>query len=240
MSRAGLSISVAAMTLRHANGTVALDRVSLELGEGSICAIMGASGSGKSSLLATIGGRAMACQGRILLGGTLLLPQTLPGLRPMIGQVYQDHRLVRQSSVLANVLAGAAATLPLWRVLTDRYPTDLVERAGYLLDLLGLDESFLSRRLDSLSGGQAQRVGIARALIGGPRLILADEPVASLDPPTALRALRAISSVARETGATVVCALHQPDLAASFAQRIIHLQKGRIVSADGSVGRDAA
>lgn len=228
MNGTGLSISASGLTLRHATGDPVLDGAAVEIAAGSVCALFGPSGSGKSSLLAALGGRLMPCRGRILLGETLLDRRSVARLRPAIGQAYQDNRLVMQATVLANVLAGLAPATPLWRVVTRRFATTQVDRAVDLLDRLGLDASLHHRRAGSLSGGQAQRVGVARALAGRPRLILADEPVANLDPQTARLVLDVIAHEARTRGTTVVCALHQPELATTFADRVLMLHEGRI------------
>lgn len=227
---AGMGVNIAGLSARHPDGTEALDAVDLDIAPGTFCAVMGPSGSGKSSLLATIGGRLNPRNGTIRLDGVELGPRTLPRLRPCIGQVFQDHRLVAQASALANVLAGAAPSLPLWRIVSGQYPAPLVARARDLLRSLGLDDACHGQRAGALSGGQAQRVGIARALVGNPALVLVDEPVSSLDPATARQALQVIAACAAQSGATVICALHQPDLAASFAGRIIEVDRGQIVA----------
>ncbi len=142
--------------------------------------------------------------------------------------------------MLANVAAGAAPDLPLWRALSGHFPKVVMERAAMLLEALGLEQALLPRPASTLSGGQAQRVGIARALIAKPRLVLADEPVASLDPEAARRTLAVLADYARESGATVISALHQPDLAETFANRTLVLDHGRTVSCATSPGLAAA
>jgi phosphonate transport system ATP-binding protein len=218
------------LSLRHASGVLSLDAVSFSLAEGDFCAVQGASGAGKSTFLGILGGHMVPSSGRIFVDGHLFNAETLGRLRPHIGQVYQDHRLVGQASVLANIAAGTAAKLPLWRALCDVFPKPIRKRAAELLNALGMDEAMLDRPASTLSGGQAQRIGIARALIGKPRLVLADEPVASLDPETARLTLTLLADCARESGATVICALHQPDLAVAFANRRLVLDNGRLVS----------
>lgn len=226
-----MRIDVSGLTLRRPSGVFSLDAVSFSLNERDFCAVRGTSGAGKSSLLAILGGHIAATSGRVFLDGSCLSPRSLTRLRSQIGQVYQDHRLVRQASVLANIAAGLAPALPLWRVLSGHFPKHIKQRATVLLDALGLDEALLLRPVSTLSGGQAQRVGIARALIARPRLILADEPVSSLDPDTAYRTLTVLSDYARASGATVICALHQPELAAAFANRTLVLDQGRTADA---------
>ena len=222
-----MRIDVSGLTLRRPSGVLSLDAVSFALGEGDFCAVRGTSGAGKSSLLAILGGHIVPTSGRVFVDGYCLSPGSLPQLRPQIGQVYQDHRLVPQASVLANIAAGSAPTLSFWRALSGHFPKRIQQRAAMLLNAFGLDEAMLLRPVATLSGGQAQRVGIARALIAKPRLILADEPVSSLDPATAHKTLKVLADYARESGATVVCALHQPDLATAFASRTLVLDQGR-------------
>ncbi len=235
-----MRVEISDLTLSHASGPLSLDAVSFSLEEGSLCALQGMSGAGKSTLLGLIGGHIAPSSGRIFIDGLVLNPATLARVRPQIGQVYQDHRLVRQASVLANIAAGLAPTLPLWRALTHTFPAAVEARAATLLDALGLETTLLRRPASTLSGGQAQRVGIARALIAKPRLVLADEPVASLDPQTARQTLSVLADYARDHRATVICALHQPELVATFATHTLNLDQGRLVSSVSNAGIVAA
>ncbi|MCX7283739.1 MAG: ATP-binding cassette domain-containing protein [Novosphingobium sp.] len=226
MSGTGFSISVRDLSLRHGNGDVVLTGAAVEVAPGTICALLGASGSGKSSLLAALGGRLAPVAGQVLIGGRPMISRSRRRVQARIGTTYQDHRLVAQATVLDNVLAGLAPHVPWWRCATGRYAPAHLTRATDLLERLGLHAALHHRRAGSLSGGQAQRVGIARALVARPSLLLADEPIASLDPQTARDVLALIAREARESGATVVCALHQPELAATFADRILTLHEG--------------
>lgn len=235
-----MRVETSGLTMCQASGVLSLDAVSFSLAEGSFCALQGASGAGKSTLLSLLGGQITPTQGRVFIDGHLLNPNTLARLRPQIGQVYQDHRLVRQASVLANIAAGLAPTLPLWRALTQSFPAPVKARAARLLEALGLEPTLLLRPASTLSGGQAQRVGIARALMAKPRLVLADEPVASLDPQTARLTLSVLADYAREHHATVICALHQPELVATFATHTLNLDQGRLVSTASHAGIMAA
>lgn len=228
------------LTLQQASGVLSLDAVSFALDEGSFCALQGMSGAGKSTLLGLLGGHVAPTGGRIFIDVHVLNAATLAQLRPLIGQIYQDHRLVRQASVLANIAAGLAPTLPFWRALTHTFPAAVEARAARLLDDLGLEATLLRRPASTLSGGQAQRVGIARALMAKPRLVLADEPVASLDPQTARLTLSVLADYAREHHATVICALHQPELVAAFATHTLNLDQGRLVSSASHAGIKAA
>lgn len=240
MTGTGLSIAVQGLTLRHAMGEPVLQHATLAVTSGSICAVLGKSGTGKSTLLAALGGRLAPTAGRILLGGMLLDRASRRRLQPLIGMSYQDHRLVLQATVLDNVVAGLAPHLPWWRLATGRIPEELLARAAELLERLGLDAQLHHRRADNLSGGQAQRVGVARALIARPQLLLADEPVANLDPQTARDVLSLIVEETSKNGATVVCALHQPDLAAAFADRVLRLDGGAVMDELPKPRRSAA
>lgn len=235
-----MRIDVSGLMLRRPSGVLSLDGVSFALGEGDFCAVRGTSGAGKSSLLGVLGGHVAPTSGRVFIDSYCLSAGSLTRLRPQIGQVYQDHRLVGQASVLANIAAGYAPKLPLWRALSGRIPRHVQQRAAMLMDALGLDGALLARPVGTLSGGQAQRVGIARALIANPRLILADEPVSSLDPETARRTLKVLAAQARANGATVICTLHQPDLADAFANRTLVLDHGRTADAALTSGQAAA
>lgn len=235
-----MRVETSDLTLSRVSGVLSLNAVSFSLEEGSLCALQGMSGAGKTTLLGLLGGHITPTGGRIFIDGHVLNPVTLARLRPQIGQVYQDHRLVRQASVLSNIAAGLAPTLPLWRALTHTFPAAVEARAARLLDALGLETTLLRRPASTLSGGQAQRVGIARALIAKPRLMLADEPVSSLDPQTAQQTLSVLADYAREHHATVICALHQPELVATFATHTLNLDQGNLVSSVSHAGIVAA
>lgn len=224
-----MQIETAALTLNHPDGTPALQDVALNIAPGQFCAVLGTSGAGKTSLLRVLGGLQAPTAGAVRLDGRKLCAATLPGLRPRIGQVHQALALVRQSGSAANIIAGAAGQLPFWPALTGLYPAWARQRAVQLHLAMGLEAESLARPVSTLSGGQQQRVAIARALMARPDLLLADEPVSSLDPATARMVLDLLKVQQRETGMTVVCALHQGDLARAYADRIIVLDRGRVV-----------
>ncbi|MFN4257583.1 MAG: phosphonate ABC transporter ATP-binding protein, partial [Saprospiraceae bacterium] len=188
--------------------------------------ILGPSGSGKSTLLRLISGLVPASSGQIMFQGTRLSSRTRRGIQRRLGMVHQDHGLIDRLSVAQNVMAGLAGDLPLWRLMLRLYPAAVKEKACRLLAEVGLNESHANRRARELSGGQRQRVGIARALIGTPALILADEPVASLDPATSHEIITLLRRTAKERGVPVLCSLHQTDLAQKFADRIIVINSG--------------
>ncbi len=215
--------------MRYADGTVALRTVSLALPAGQFCVVLGASGAGKSTLLRMANGLVRPTQGAVAVDGMPVEGRTLARLRPRIGMIHQHFALVQRASVAANVLHGTLPALPAWRALLGLYPAELRQRACALLEAVGLQEEQLNRRASTLSGGQQQRVGIARAFMLEPALVLADEPVASLDPQTSRDVLALLRRQAAERGTTVLCSLHQLELARSFADRIVALRDGGVV-----------
>ncbi|GAB3272615.1 phosphonate ABC transporter ATP-binding protein [Sinomonas notoginsengisoli] len=209
----------------------ALDGVSLTVGEGEIVVLLGLSGSGKSTLLRHIDQLDLPTSGSIrVLGENVpaLRGRALRRLRSRIGVVFQQFELVGSLSVLENVLSGALSTLAGPRLGVWSYPTSLRTTALGHLERVGLAGREY-QRADTLSGGQQQRVAIARALMQSPEILLADEPVASLDPESSRQVMDLIREIGRERGLTVVCSLHQIELAASWGDRLIGLQSGRVV-----------
>jgi phosphonate transport system ATP-binding protein len=172
-------------------------------------------------------------EGAFILGGVQLTRRTRRDIRRRVAMVHQLFNLVERGTVAANVLSGAVAEVPFWRVLLGWYPADLRDRACDRLARVGLEPQHLPRRAYELSGGQQQRVGLARALLMSPEVVLADEPVASLDPAISREVLGLLREGAAQEGATVLCSLHQVDLACEFADRIIGMRAGRVVF-DGS------
>ncbi len=223
------SIRFDGVALRYDDGTRALDGIDLTVPHGQICVVLGASGAGKSSLLAMINGLVRPSEGHVAIDGVMLDRRELRRIRPRIGTIHQQFGLAPRASVATNLIAGAAAALPLWRVLGGIWPGALTTRARNLLEQVGLEQELLPRRVEQLSGGQQQRVAIARAFMLDPAIVLADEPVASLDPRSAREILALLGRQARDRGATVLCSLHQVDLARDFADRIVGLSAGRIV-----------
>ncbi|MFP5473187.1 MAG: phosphonate ABC transporter ATP-binding protein [Gammaproteobacteria bacterium] len=217
------------VALRHPDGTQALDGVSLDVPAGQFCVVLGASGAGKSTLLRTVNGLARPTVGEVRVQGTPVAPHNLARLRPCIGMIHQQFNLVARATVAQNVLCGALPAMPLWRMLPGLFTDAARRKACALIEAVGLGEEHLLRRVSELSGGQQQRVGIARAFMRDPPLVLADEPVASLDPQTSHDVLDLLRRQARERGATVLCSLHQLDLAREFADRIVALRRGRVV-----------
>ena len=210
-----------------------LKRVSLEVARGECVAILGPSGAGKTTLFRAINGFVPYASGSIQVDGIEVGPtrgQSRRALRSRIGVVSQRHDLIENLTVLQNVMAGALGRWSSWRALRFLiWPLrDEIAEAEAALRRVDL-ESKLRSRTSSLSGGEHQRVAIARALVQGPILLLADEPVASLDPALSERTLALLCGLARESHATLLCSLHQPNLAERFFDRIVEIRDGKIV-----------
>jgi phosphonate transport system ATP-binding protein len=219
------------LTKVYPNGTVALKDVSFEVADGEFLAVIGLSGSGKSSLLRCINRLIEPTSGKIVWNGvdiTAASGADLHRVRRQIGMVFQQFNLVKRSSVLANVLSGRLGYVNPFLSLLNYFPA--ADRSQAMANLKHLDlEEKAHVRADSLSGGQQQRVGIARALMQDPKLILADEPVASLDPVLAHSILKILEQMNRERGITVLCSLHFLDLVHRYATSAIALKGGEIV-----------
>lgn len=214
---------------KHYDRAIAVDRVSLSIPAGQFCVLLGASGAGKSTLLKLINGLQHPTSGSIYFDGQPIQPRTLTQIQPRIGMIHQSFHLVPRLSVLDNVLTGALPRISTLAALLGRFPHSYQRKACRLLAQVGLGEEHLYRRAAQLSGGQQQRVAIARAFLLDPVLILADEPVASLDPTTSREVLTLLREAARERGATVLCSLHQVELARDFADRIVGMRDGQVV-----------
>lgn len=215
---------------KHFPGSaVALHNISLLIPAGQICVLLGPSGAGKSTLLRCINGLVTPDEGAVLLDGVELTPRTRKKLRQRIGSVHQNYALSPRLDAFTNVLSGALPAISTSAAMLGLFPERLRLKAVSLVEAVGLSEEHLRRQAGSLSGGQQQRVGIARALINDPEIILADEPVASLDPRTSLDIVQLLADQARLRSATLVCALHQVDLARQMADRIVALKDGEVV-----------
>lgn len=215
----------------YPNGVVGLEDVSLDIRRGEFVVIVGSSGAGKSTFLRTINGLTPLSAGSIEVAGQPVprkQGRELRQLRARIGMVFQDFRLVRRVSVLNNVLIGRVARVAGWRSVLNLWPRADVELAFGALERVGIVDKAYTRA-GQLSGGQQQRVGIARALAQEPEVILADEPVASLDPVTCHQVMEDLLRINRELGITTLVNLHFLDLARRYGQRIIGLQQGRLV-----------
>jgi phosphonate transport system ATP-binding protein len=225
------AISVASLSKRFPNGTLALDSVTFDVPNGQVLALIGLSGSGKSTLLRILNGLHAPTGGNVRVLGVDVgsaRGTELRELRRNIGFVFQQFGLVGRSTCLENVLNGALGRLRGPRMGVRSYPSELRRDALAHLDRVGLG-TVAFQRADTLSGGQMQRVAIARSLMQHPSILLADEPVASLDPESSTQVLELIGKIAREDGRTVVCTLHQVELAMGWADRIVGLESGRVV-----------
>ncbi len=215
----------------YPNGTQALKSVSFEVQDGEFLAIIGLSGSGKSTLLRCINRLIEPTAGQVIWNGvdvTAASSKDLRNIRRQIGMIFQQFNLVKRSPVMTNVLAGRLGYISPWRSLINSFSKQDRERALSNLDQLGLGDK-ANVRADSLSGGQQQRVSIARALMQEPKLVLADEPVASLDPVLAHTILKYLEQMNKERGITVLCSLHFLDLVHRYATRAIALKDGEVV-----------
>ena len=237
------AVRVVGLTKTFDRGTVrAVDGVSFEVPRGQLLVLIGLSGSGKSTLLRHLNGLQRPTAGEVEVLGTDVVAARrteLRALRRRVGFVFQQFGLVGRLSCLENVLSGALGrlTLPRYGVLT--YSPSLRREALTHLDRVGLaDRAF--QRTDTLSGGQQQRVAIARTLMQSPELLLADEPVASLDPESSTQVMEVLSRICVEDNLTVICSLHQLELALGWADRIVGLRDGRIVLDESAHGLDNA
>lgn len=219
------------LTKIYDDGTVALRDVSFQVPDGEFLAVIGLSGSGKSTLLRCINRLIDPTEGEIMWDGVDLAKlkgEDLRHVRRQIGMVFQQFNLVKRSSVITNVMAGRLGYSPTWRSVTGRFSAEDQRRAGQALERMGITDQ-ANKRADELSGGQQQRVGIARALMQEPKMILADEPVASLDPVLAHSILQHLERLNREDRITVLCSLHYLDLVQRYGTRVIGLRAGQLV-----------
>lgn len=210
------------------DGTKAVNNVSLHIKSGEFCVLLGPSGAGKSTLMNMVNGVIEPSSGQLKLGNLILNKKNRTTIQRRIGMIHQQLHLIPRLSVLHNVLAGLLPNVGLFRSLIKSFLISDQRRACELLDEVGMEEKHLLRRSSDLSGGQQQRVAIARAFISNPEVVLADEPVASLDPAMSRNVLESLKAAAQHHGATVICTLHQLDYALEFADRIIALRQGEI------------
>lgn len=219
------------LTKVYPNGTVALKDVSFQVEDGEFLAVIGLSGSGKSTLLRCINRLIEPTSGKIFWDGvdvTAASAGEMRKIRRQMGFIFQQFNLVKRSSVVTNVLTGRLGYVNTAQALANMFSKQDHELALKNLERLGLKEKAYVRA-DSLSGGQQQRVGIARALMQEPKLILADEPVASLDPVLSHSILKYLEQLNKEDGLTVLCSLHFLDLVHRYATRAIALKDGMLV-----------
>lgn len=224
-------IEFANASVTYRGGVRALQDVSLDIADGEFVVVVGLSGAGKSTLVRAVNGLVPLTGGSLNVNGQEvrgLRGARLRELRADVGMIFQGFNLVERTSVLNNVLMGRLHAVPTWRTLIGAYPRRDVAIAIEALKRVEIvDKAYV--RASNLSGGQRQRVGIARALAQEPSIILADEPVASLDPPTSHVVMRDLQRINRDLGITTIVNLHFLDLATKYADRIIGLRNGTLV-----------
>ncbi len=224
-------LQVEHLTKIYDDGTLAISDVSFVVEQGEFLVIIGLSGSGKSTLLRCINRLIEPTEGRIIWDGTDITAAEAGQMRLVrrqIGMIFQQFNLVKRSSVMTNIMAGRLGYAHPWSSLLYSFSPKDRQMAVQALKRVGIAD-LAHKRADELSGGQQQRVGIARALMQQPRMILADEPVASLDPVLAHSILGYLEQLNQEEGITVLCSLHFLDLVQRYATRVIGLRDGKIV-----------
>ena len=220
----------------YPNGTVGLDDVNLTIQDGEFVAIIGRSGAGKSTLLRSVNRMHQITSGTLTVNGTdvsTLSGKSLRRFRRGIGMVFQSFNLVTRTTVIKNVLSACVPDMPFWRVLLGAF-----RKADKIKALESLDKAYI--RADQLSGGQQQRVALARTLTQDPRIILADEPVAALDPVTAKQVMQDFVRINQEMGISILLNIHHVELALEYADRIIGIRAGKIVYDGPSANVDKA
>ena len=210
------------------NGTQALKGVSLKVKSGEFISILGPSGSGKTTLLRSINGLETIENGEIIFNNNKITKESLPEVQRKTGMIFQEFNLVNNLSSINNVLTGllnsSSKFLSMFYLFTKEQKLEALKS----LKTVGILEKSYDR-VDELSGGQRQRIGIARAIIKKPILLLADEPVASLDPKAALSTMMLLKKINKDFNITILCNLHQTELATKFSDRIIGLSNGSVV-----------
>ena len=211
----------------------ALKSVDLTIEPGEMAALIGPSGSGKSTLLRSLGGLNIGDCGTVTIGSRTVqsngkISSEIRAVRQGLGFIFQQFNLVGRLSLMTNVLIGCLGRVAGWRGTLGLFPADEKAKAAAALDRVGLSE-YGERRASTLSGGQQQRGAIARALLQGADTVLADEPIASLDPVSARRVMELLARLNVEEGLTVVVSLHQVDAAVTFCKRVVAMRDGAIV-----------
>ena len=215
----------------YKTGDQALKSIVLEVPKGQVLALIGPSGAGKSTMIRCINRLVEPTDGKVLLDGkdiVTLGSSALRKARREMGMIFQEYALVERLTVMENVLSGRLGYVGFWRSFLRRYPQSDVDEAFRLLDRVGLLH-MADKRADELSGGQRQRIGICRALIQNPKLLLIDEPTASLDPKTSRQIMRLITELCAERGLAAIINIHDVALAQLFVPRVVGLRFGEIV-----------
>jgi phosphonate transport system ATP-binding protein len=226
----GVKLAVRDLSMRYANGHTALRDFNLAVKAGEMVVVLGSNGSGKSTFMKCVVGLNRPTGGAVELAGrdlATLSGKALRQARLPLALISQNANLVRRRSVLANVCCGTLGRHKTLSTALGRVPREEIEPARAYLDEVGLLH-LAAQRAGTLSGGQAQRVAVARALAQRPHVLLADEPVASLDPEAADEVMRLLRRLATEDGLAVVCVLHQPELATRYADRLVGLRSGQL------------
>lgn len=224
-------LTLTGLTKRYDTGDLALDHVDLVVPSGQVLALIGPSGAGKSTLIRCVNRLVEPTSGTINLDGddiTRVRGGKLRRARRQIGMIFQNYALVERLSVMENTLSGRLATVGFWRSYFRKFPQADIQQAFRLLERVGL-ETMIDKRGDALSGGQKQRVGIARALMQNPKLLLVDEPTASLDPKTSRQIMRLICELCQEQNLATIINIHDVALAQQFVHRVVGLRAGAIV-----------
>ncbi|MCT4379428.1 phosphonate ABC transporter ATP-binding protein [Leuconostoc falkenbergense] len=220
----------------YPNGVKGLQDINLEIEDGEFVGIIGMSGAGKSTFIRTINRLNDITEGKLTVDGieiSNLKGKALRRFRRKVGMIFQSYNLVPRITVIRNVMSSLVPDMPLWRVILGLFSKNDKMRALEALDRVSmLDKAFV--RTDQLSGGQQQRVSLARTLAQNPSVLLADEPVAALDPVTAHEVMDDFKRINDELGQTVLINIHHVDLALDYAKRIIGIRSGRVVY-DGPV-----
>lgn len=215
----------------YPNGVKGLKNVSLEIEQGEFVAIIGLSGAGKSTLIRTINRVHDITDGTLTVDGVdvhTLKGASLRKFRRNVGMIFQSFNLITRTTVLNNVLTSSIPDLPFWRVLLGAYPEEHKINALEALDKVGiLDKAYT--RCDQLSGGQQQRVALARTLAQNPKIMLADEPVAALDPVTAKQVMEDFRRINKDMNISILINIHHVDLALEYADRVIGIRAGEVV-----------
>ncbi len=224
-------LDIKRLSKEYKGGTHALCNVNFSVNEGEFISVIGPSGAGKSTLLRCINRMIDATDGEITFDGVSVLnlkKKELRRLRTRIGMIFQHYNLVNRLSVIENVLHGRLGYKTTLEGIIGRHDEEEKEQAFAILDKLGLrNETY--KRCDQLSGGQKQRVGIARALIQNPKLVLCDEPIASLDPNASKIIMDHLKAINKDMGITCILNLHQVDVAIKYSERIIGINSGKTV-----------
>jgi len=216
---------------RYRTGDLALKSINLDVPDGEVMALIGPSGAGKSTAIRCINRLVEPTGGTVILNGTeitALGSRELRRARRRIGMIFQEYALVERLTVMENVLSGRLGYVGFWQSFVRKFPRSDIDEAFQLLARVGLDH-MADKRADELSGGERQRVGICRALIQSPDLLLVDEPTASLDPKTSRQIMRLIKELCGERKLSAIINIHDVMLAQMFAERVVGLQLGNIV-----------